>query len=82
MGGLEADQEDDQEGLRHLSGDSIYHPFDLEGKRHMEYLAYRGVFADVRLDQMAETFSREYSMDPSRVKADFDREVDEETGNG
>ena len=26
-------------------GDSVYHPFDLEGKRHMEYLAYRGEYA-------------------------------------
>jgi transglutaminase-like putative cysteine protease len=63
-------------------GDSIYHPFDLEGKRHMEYLAYRGEFADVPLDEMAETFRREYRMDPAWVKADFDREVDEETKNG
>jgi len=27
--------------------DSIYHPFDLTGQRHMEYLVYRGVYADV-----------------------------------
>jgi transglutaminase-like putative cysteine protease len=63
-------------------GDSIYHPFDLEGKRHMEYLAYRGEFADVPLAQITETFSREYLMDPSWRKADFESEVDEETGNG
>jgi transglutaminase-like putative cysteine protease len=62
--------------------DSIYHPFDLEGKRHMEYLAYRGEFADIPLEQMTETFRREYLMAPSWGKADFDREVDEETGNG
>ncbi len=63
-------------------GDSIYHPFDLEGKRHMEYLAYRGEFTDVPLDQMTETFRREYLMDPSLRNADFDREVERETGNG
>ncbi len=63
-------------------GDSIYHPFDLEGKRHMEYLAFRGEFADVPLDEMAETFRREYRMDPAWMKADFDREVDEETKKG
>jgi transglutaminase-like putative cysteine protease len=63
-------------------GDSIYHPFDLEGKRHMEYLAYRGEFADVPLDQMTETFRREYLMDPSWMKADFERDVEQETGNG
>ncbi len=62
-------------------GDSIYHPFDLEGKRHMEYLAYRGEFTDVPLEQMTETFRREYLMDPSWRNADFDREVERETGN-
>ncbi len=62
-------------------GDSIYHPFDLEGKRHMEYLAYRGEYADVPLDEMTETFRREYRMDPSWMNTDFDREVDEETKN-
>ena len=45
-------------------GDSIYHPFDLEGKRHMEYLAYRGEFADVPIDEMTETFRREYRWIP------------------
>jgi transglutaminase-like putative cysteine protease len=59
--------------------DSIYHPFDLEGKRHMEYLAYRGEFADVPLDQIAETFRREYLNDTFLNKADFDREVEQET---
>jgi transglutaminase-like putative cysteine protease len=60
--------------------DSIYHPFDLEGKRHMEYLAYRGEFADVPLDQIAETFRREYLKDSCWSQADFDREVEQETG--
>jgi transglutaminase-like putative cysteine protease len=27
--------------------DSIYHEFDLAGRRHMEYLAYRGTYADI-----------------------------------
>jgi len=60
--------------------DSIYHPFDLEGKKHMEYLAYRGEFADVPIDQIMETFHREYFLDPSWTKADFDRDVELETG--
>jgi len=60
--------------------DSIYHPFDLEGNRHMEYLRYRGEFADVPLDDMIETFRREYTPDESSWgKADFDREVEQET---
>jgi hypothetical protein len=60
--------------------DSIYHPFDLEGKRHMEYLSYRGEFADVPLGQIEETFRREYLNDSSWNQADFDREVEQETG--
>ena len=60
--------------------DSIYHPFDLEGNRHMEYLRYRGEFTDVPLDEMTETFRREYALDESSWKeADFDREVEQET---
>ncbi|MFT4569851.1 MAG: transglutaminase-like putative cysteine protease [Hyphomicrobiaceae bacterium] len=66
--------------------DSIYHPFDCSGSRHMEYVAYRGEFDDVPLDDMIETFRREY---PRAIlegrKADFDAfdvEVEQETGNG
>ncbi len=60
--------------------DSIYHPFDLEGNRHMEYLRYRGEFTDVPIDQMTETFRREYTSDkPFWKKADSDREVEQET---
>jgi transglutaminase-like putative cysteine protease len=59
--------------------DSIYHPLDLEGKKHMEYIAYRGEFADVPIDQIAETFRREYLVDPYWNKADFDRDVELET---
>jgi len=61
------------------SSDSIYHPFDLEGKKHMEYLANRGEFADVPIDQIAETFRREYLVDPYWTKADFESDVARET---
>ncbi|MGC9325932.1 MAG: transglutaminase-like domain-containing protein [Desulfomonilia bacterium] len=59
--------------------DSIYHPFDLDGKRHMEYLNYRGEYADVPIDDIIATFTREYIVDGSWNEADFDREVDQET---
>jgi len=64
------------------TGDSIYHPYDLEGKRHMEYLNYRGEFDDVPLDQMIATFLVEYSVDPDWKNADFDSDVDKEVGHG
>ena len=41
-------------------GDSIYHPFDLGGRRHMEYLAYRGVFADIPFDEIRGAFRHYY----------------------
>ena len=62
--------------------DSIYHPFDLEGKKHMEYLAYRGEFADVPIDRIEETFRLEYRVEPSLNTADFDRDVEMETEGG
>jgi transglutaminase-like putative cysteine protease len=51
-------------GLRPLdwdgASDSIYHPFDLSGRRHMEYLAYRGVFADIPFDEIRGAFRHYY----------------------
>jgi len=64
------------------TADSIYHPFDLEGKRHMEYLNYRGEFDDVPMDQMIATFLEKYSMDQDWKNADFDSDVDKEVGHG
>ncbi|MEW6334463.1 MAG: transglutaminase family protein [Thermodesulfobacteriota bacterium] len=60
--------------------DSIYHPFDLEGKKHMEYLAYRGEFADVPIEEIIETFRREYRPDERWTQGDFAVEVARETG--
>jgi len=61
------------------TADSLYHPFDLKGNRHMEYLSHRGEFADVPVDAIIKTFMRAYSPDPSLGGADFDRDVDAET---
>jgi transglutaminase-like putative cysteine protease len=59
--------------------DAIYHPFDLNGNRHMEYLQYRGEFTDVPIDQIIETFQREYVSTPSCSTADFDHDTALET---
>jgi len=68
--------------------DSLYHPFDLEGRRHMEYLNERGQFDDVPLDAMRATFLEAYpGIDFETgnaagrafgAEADFDRDVDAE----
>jgi transglutaminase-like putative cysteine protease len=40
--------------------DSIYHPFDRAGNRHMEYVLQRGAFDDVPLAQIVADFARVY----------------------
>ncbi|MDD5712152.1 MAG: transglutaminase family protein [Smithellaceae bacterium] len=65
--------------------DALFHPFDAVGNRHMEYLQYRGEFADVPIDQMEKTFQELYphwmSADDQRStpRGDFDRDVEKET---
>lgn len=60
--------------------DSIYQPFDLEGNRHMEYVNQRGEFADVPFEAMLETFRVHYPGLGAWRSADFDRDVERETG--
>ena len=60
--------------------DSIYHPLDLDGRQHMEYLAYRGEFADVPLAEMSADFRKYYpGVSESLAGSDFDRDVNVET---
>ena len=60
--------------------DSIYHPLDLDGRQHMEYLAYRGEFADVPLAEMSADFRKYYpGVSESLAGGDFDRDVNAET---
>jgi transglutaminase-like putative cysteine protease len=40
--------------------DSLYHPFDRHGHRHMEYVAQRGSFDDVPLERIVADFQRLY----------------------
>jgi hypothetical protein len=41
--------------------DSIYHPFDRAGNRHMEYVKQRGTFNDLPLNEIVATFREIYS---------------------
>ncbi len=62
--------------------DSLYHAFDREGNRHMEYVNERGEYDDVPLEEIKATFRERY---PSRTLsdegADFDRDVEAETSS-
>lgn len=62
--------------------DSIFHPFDADNRRHMEYVADRGTFADVPFAAIRENFRRYY---PELVRTgapggDFAAEAGAEAG--
>ena len=40
--------------------DSIFHPFDEDDRRHMEYLRDRGVYADVPVEEIQRAFREAY----------------------
>jgi len=55
--------------------DSIFHPFDEDNRRHMEYLRDRGNFADVPAEDIkrvfAETYPRFYNLGPDAARQKF-----------
>ncbi len=56
--------------------DSIYHPFDLDGNRHMEYLNFRGEYADTPVEAIADSFRKFYTpLLAATELADFDADV-------
>lgn len=62
--------------------DSIYHPFDSSGNRHMEYLNHRGSYSDLPLEEITRTFREEYGAVNAREgleRASFDEDVTRET---
>lgn len=59
--------------------DSIYHPYDLAGNRHMEYLLFRGEFADVPLADMLGVFEALYPDMKRLDRDDFEADVARET---
>jgi len=42
------------------TGDAIFHPFDTENRRHMEYLRQRGSFADFPFEDMVRALTEAY----------------------
>jgi len=64
--------------------DSIYHPFDRAGNRHMEYVHQRGSFDDMPLATIVADFARLYprtltQRDGTLGQADFAADVERET---
>jgi len=60
--------------------DSLYHPYDKSGQRHMEYVRHHGSFDDMPLQRIVEGFRATYPQwvqpgAPGRGAADFDADV-------
>jgi transglutaminase-like putative cysteine protease len=55
--------------------DSIFHPFDEDNRRHMEYVHDRGSFADVPVEEIkrvfGETYPKYYTSGPDAAKETF-----------
>ena len=59
--------------------DSIYHPFDLDGNKHMDYILFRGEYDDVPLEEIQDTFKEVYNrLSEQTIEANFDDDVDKE----
>lgn len=60
--------------------DSIYHPFDRAGNRHMEYVNERGTFSDLPLQQIRATFVQLYRSadDDDLQQADWEADTQRE----
>jgi transglutaminase-like putative cysteine protease len=56
--------------------DSIFQPYDADGRRHMEYLNDRGTRADMPLDEIREAMQRLYpGLGGTAASGDFDAEA-------
>jgi transglutaminase-like putative cysteine protease len=61
--------------------DSLYHPFDATGNRHMEYVNQRGTYSDLPLEEIIRTFRQEYGFGERKPEPDstsFDEDVKRE----
>jgi transglutaminase-like putative cysteine protease len=58
--------------------DSLLHPFDVAGQRHMEYVRDRGSYVDVPLDEVRAVFLEHYGgmVGSYSAEGDFEREAD------
>jgi transglutaminase-like putative cysteine protease len=64
--------------------DSLYHPFDKAGHRHMEYVHEHGSFDDMPLARIVEDFDRVYpgmvAANSALKSASFEADVGREVG--
>ncbi len=60
------------------TADSIYHPFDLQGQRHMEYLALHGEHDDLPLEDVRHVFRTHYPQLLTSSGDDWLRDVEKD----
>jgi len=69
----------DRFGLKPLEfdgrSDSLFHEFDRAGNRHMEYIRFRGTWADVPYKEIITTFAAEYGEADKGLEGDFEAEA-------
>ncbi len=58
--------------------DSIYHPFDLDGNRHMEYVRFRGEYDEIPRDELVRVFAEHYPRLAPLGAANWSDDVDAE----
>jgi transglutaminase-like putative cysteine protease len=56
------------------SNDSLFHEFDRAGNKHMEYIRFRGTYADVPFAEIIATFVEEYGEEKG-LDGDFEAEA-------
>jgi transglutaminase-like putative cysteine protease len=56
--------------------DSLFQPFDLLGNAHMEYIRYRGEFADAPIERIKSTFQKHYSQMIDLAMSNFDKDAE------
>jgi transglutaminase-like putative cysteine protease len=67
--------------------DAVFHPFDLEGRRHMEYITDHGSFADLPYEAIIDTFLTCYGdaaknhPDQTGQAGDFESEAQKEAAD-
>ncbi len=65
--------------------DAVFHPFDLEGRRHMEYITDHGSFADLPYDAIINTFFTCYGssvkdyLNQTQENGNFEQEAQQES---
>lgn len=59
--------------------DSLLHPYDAEGHQHMEYLNHRGIYSDLPIEEIIQTFEQQYKFSNQKsesIGGNFDKDIE------